>query len=123
MKELYKLINTELESCAFTNCTITNNPPLSVTVFPTIIFKVSNRMDYSLVNQKANITIDIYTKEEGIENIENMVNLVDGKFYRKNFNLDYISCITYRQTVWNLNLDESENNVKHRQLRYYADLY
>jgi len=122
MKELYKLVNAELDTCGFT-CKITNNPPLEITEFPIVIFKVNNRMDYSLINQKANITIDVFTKEEGIETVENMVDIIDRKFNRQNYNMDYISCITYRQTIWNLNLDEGENNVKHRQLKYYADLY
>lgn len=118
MLEIYKLIDAKLSTLSIpVYADLYPKAKTGSKVYPYIIFNFPNtfNLNYSDINQ---MQIDIWDNKTSVIEIETISKKVDDIFKHLLFNNTEIFVKTYRDKPYRLKLDEIDNGIQRRQLRY-----
>lgn len=118
MLEIYKLISSQLSTLNIP--VFADLYPLELAdnkIFPYIIFNFPSTLNknYSDLNL---MEIDIWDNKTSIVEIETIAKQVDDIFKRLKVNDVNMFAQTFRNNPYRLKLDEEENGIQRRQMRY-----
>jgi len=121
MLNIYKLITTQLKTI--------NIPayadlfPLNETkIYPYIVYNFQNTNTVNFADLNL-MEIDVWSKSTSMVEVETIAESIDEIFKSLLYNDVNIFVKTYRNKPYRLKLDEEENGIKRRQLRYVVKAY
>lgn len=118
MLEIYKLISAQLKPLNIP--TFADLYPKALAndkTYPYIVFNFPNTSSKNFTDINT-MEIDVWDNKPSIIEIETISKNVDDIFKSLMFNSETIFVKTYRNTPYRLKLDEIDNGIQRRQLRY-----